>query len=108
MTDKQVYNRLNRCYLNCMVNDAEQINSDAWYGSDDETIWEWVRDCKTIYRLELNIETKQIELYECEYSGTDLHRYKGEPHKIRVFSDKDYMYEPDPSLFKFKDDEPEI
>lgn len=108
MTSKQIYNRLNRCYLNCMVDDAEQINSDAWYGSDDETIWEWVRDGKTIYRLELNIETKQIELSECEYSGTDLHRYNGELHTIRVFSDKDYMYEPDPSLSKSKEYEPEI
>ncbi len=107
MTDKQIYNRINRCYLNCMVNNAEQNNTDEWYGTDDETIWEWVRDNKTIYRLQMDVETKKITLYECEYSGDDFHRYKGELHKVRVFNDKDYMFEPDSSLVE-QDEEPEI
>lgn len=104
MTDKQIYNRINRCYLNCMVDNAEQINTDEWYGTDDETIWEWVRDNKTIYRLQMDVETKKITLYEAEYSGNDFHRYNGELRKVRVFNDKDYMYEPDPSIVEYDDD----
>lgn len=107
MTEKQIYTRMNRCYLNCMVDNAEQINTDGWYGTDTVTIWEWVRDNKIIYRLEFDVETKNITLYECAYSGNDFHRYKGELHKVRVFNEKDYMYEPDPSLVE-QDEEPEI
>jgi hypothetical protein len=90
-----------------MVDNAEQINTDEWYGTDDETIWEWVRDNKTIYRLQMDVETKKITLYEAEYSGNDFHRYKGELHKVRVFNDKDYMYESEPSLVE-PDDGPDI
>jgi hypothetical protein len=90
-----------------MVDNAEQLNTDAWYGNDDQTVWEWVRDNRTIYRMELDVESKKITLFECEYSGNDFNRYNGELQKVRVFSDKDYMYEPEP-LQAEKDDDPDI
>ena len=55
----------------------------------------------------MDVETKKITLYEAEYTGNDSHRYNGELRKVRVFNDKDYMYEPDP-LQAEKDDETDI
>lgn len=108
MTEKQIYNRLNRCYLNCLIDNKEQIATDAWYGTNDETVWEWVRDGKVVYRLQFDVETKKILLYECEYSGNDFHRYSGELKKVNVFIDRDYMYEPDTELVNDIDEEPEL
>lgn len=35
-----------------------------------------------------------------------FNRYKGKLHKVRVFNDKDYMFETEPSLVE-PDEEPE-
>lgn len=101
MTEQQIFNRLNRCYLNCVVDNKEQIMTDEWYGSDDPKIWEWHRpEDDKYYRLVLNPD-KTVTLSE-RASETDAY------HIVNSFSSKEYMYEPVPELEKSLDDGPEI
>lgn len=101
MTEKQIYNRLNRCYLNCMVDNKEQINTDEWYGTDDIKDWEWHRPGNDkYYRIYLNPDST-ITCYEKDTEN-------GEYHITATFSNKDYMFEPEPSLSEECDEEPEI
>ena len=100
MTEKQIYNRLNRCYLNYMVDNKEQINTDEWYGTDDIKDWEWHRPSNDkYYRLYLNSDGT-ITYYEKETENGEYH--------TTAFSNKDYMFEPEPSLTEDYDDEPEL
>ena len=101
MTEQQIFNRLNRCYLNCMVDNKEQIMTDEWYGTDEPNDWQWYRpsDDKR-YRLVLNPD-KTIDCYE---SKTE----KGAFCKVRIFTSKEYMYEPDSELEKETNEDLEI
>ena len=104
MTEQQIYNRLNRCYLNCMVDNKEQVMTDEWYGTDDPKDWQWYRpsDNKR-YRLVLNPD-KTIDCYESNYEKDGIYAFI----KVRIFNSKDYMYEPVPELNSDVDDEMEI
>lgn len=57
MTEKQIYNRLNRFYENYL----DDRCTDEWYGSDDVTEWVFYRPSEDkTYRLELDTESKNI------------------------------------------------
>lgn len=101
MTEQQIYNRLNRCYLNCMVDNKEQVMTDEWYGTEDPKDWQWHRpsDDKR-YRLVLNPD-KTITCYESK-SETEAF------YKVRIFSSNEYMHEPNPELANDLDDDLEL
>lgn len=62
LTEKQIYNRMNRCYENFLEGDVYQY-TDEWYGSDNPLEWVFYRPSNnTTYRMELELETKDIHV----------------------------------------------
>lgn len=101
MTEQQIFNRLNRCYLNCVVDNKEQIMTDEWYGSDDPKIWEWHRpEDDKYYRLVLNSD----KTITCYVRASENSAYQ----TVKVFSSKEYMFDPVLELENEVDEEPDI
>ena len=62
MTEKQIYNRLNRCYMNVLEGDVYEF-TDEWYGDDDLYIWVFYRpSAKETFKMVLDTETKSIRV----------------------------------------------
>ncbi len=101
MTEKQIYDRLNRCYMNYFVgNDKEIQKNDEWFGEDDVRIWHWRRPKNdTEYRLMLNAETKEI---------TDERKIgNGKWRKICTYTTRQYFVAyPGEKEFRNSDDYP--
>ncbi len=106
MTEKQIYDRLRRCYLNCMVKSPEQLQTDEWYSADDIRDWKWHRLGEDkYYHLHLNPDGTVT----CSEKNFENDAY----HIVDTFSSKEYMHKPDPDLDKecadyYVDDEPEL
>ena len=63
LNEKQIYNRMNRFYMNNMGTDEHDVNCDEWYGTDDPREWKFYRPSDdTNYRFVLN-EDKSITVY---------------------------------------------
>ena len=76
MTEKRIYNLMNKAYLNKFGDDIE----DEWYGDDSPKIWRFNRPREsTGYKMELNEEKKRIDIY---YRKND----KGEYHYLGNYS----------------------
>lgn len=59
MTEKQIYNRLNRCYENILIHDP----LDEWYGDDDFYIWVFYRPSEDkTFKMVLDTQTKDIRI----------------------------------------------
>lgn len=65
LNEKQIYNRLNKVYINEFDGDnPENDLYDEWYGTDETNIWKWTRPNDRDYMLELDLETKVVTAYE--------------------------------------------
>ena len=106
MTEKQISDRLRRCYLNCLVKSPEQLQTDEWYSADDIRDWKWHRLGEDkYYHLHLNPDGTVT----CSEKNFENDAY----HIVDTFSSKEYMHKPDPDLDKecadyYVDDEPEL
>ena len=96
MTEKAIYNRLNRCYYNCFCySQYDDDNQDAWYGTDDPCIWQWYREREDKdYKLVLDQATKTIRCYICAHA--EKYKFNGIPDEafklVDTLQEKDYFY----------------
>ncbi len=103
MTEKQIYTRLNRCYLNLLVESKDQYLSDEWVGTDDPSVWEWHRPSEDkSYRMTLKAnENGRILLEIKEKADQD---YK----KVCTFKNEEYNWEPSVIFLQPLNDEIEL
>lgn len=76
LTEKQIYNRLNKVYEAEFGDRAE----DEWYGDDDPRVWRFYRPSQaTTYKMLLDEERRRVNLYykkdNQEYRFCGCHSY---------------------------------
>lgn len=60
MTEKRIYNLMNKAYESYFGNEIE----DEWYGDDSPTLWRFYRPREHMtYKMLMDIENKIIEIY---------------------------------------------